>query len=154
MDHAIRTARPEDLDALLRLEATFPGDRLSRRALRHHLRNPRACLRVALDGGSVVGDALLLRRAGSREARLYSLVVDPAWRGRGWARRLLDDAETCARRTGCRALRLEVRCDNAAAIALYRAAGYREAGRIEGFYDDGSAALRMRKALDAPGAEG
>src|SRR5688500_10878027 len=55
----IRAARPADLPALLALEALFPGDRLSPRQFRHHLRNPRARLRALRRAGRLVGYALL-----------------------------------------------------------------------------------------------
>ena len=74
----LRDARPEDLPALLALEAMFPGDRLSARQFRRHLANPRACLRVAADGPRLLGYHLVFLRAGSPWARLYSIAVDPA----------------------------------------------------------------------------
>lgn len=143
----LRPARPADLDALLALEARFPGDRLSPRQFRHHLRNPRACLRVLACGSELAGYALLLRRQGSRLARLYSIAIDPARRGQGLGARLLRDIEVQARRGGASALRLEVRFDNAAAIRLYEAAGYRRFGQRQGYYDDGASAWRYQKPL-------
>jgi [ribosomal protein S18]-alanine N-acetyltransferase len=146
-DTRIRPARPADLDALLALEALFPGDRLSPRQFRHHLRNPRARLRVLRRAGRPLGYALLLLRHGSRVARLYSIVVDPAERGRGHGARLLDDAERQARRAGAAELRLEVRTDNEAAAALYEGRGYRRLGQRAAYYDDGAAAWRYGRSL-------
>lgn len=144
---AVRAARPADLPALLALESLFPGDRLTPRQLRHHLRNPRARLRVVADAGRLAGYALLLLRHGSCVARLYSIVVDPAQRGRGHGARLLVDAERQARRAGATELRLEVRSDNATATALYEARGYLRLGRREAYYEDGAAAWRYGRAL-------
>lgn len=143
----LRDARPADLPGLLALEAGFPGDRLSSRQYRYHLGNPRARLRVLVVGGEVVGSSLTLFRAGSTRARLYSIAVDPAWRGRGLGTRLLADAEAGARARGCRYLRLEVRADNAAAITLYEEAGYRRIGRIARYYEDGAGAWRYERGL-------
>jgi [ribosomal protein S18]-alanine N-acetyltransferase len=143
----IRAARPADVPALLALEALFPGDRLSPRQFRHHLRNPRARLRVLRQAGRLVGYALLLLRRGSRVARLYSIVVDPAERGRGHGARLLADAERQARRAGALELRLEVRTDNLAAATLYERRGYGRIGRREGYYEDGAAAWRYGRSL-------
>ena len=142
-----RTARPADLPALLALEAQFPGDRMSARQFRHHLRNPSARLRVAVLDGAVAGYALVLTREGARPARLYSIAVDRARRGQGLGAGLLRDAERAARRLGRAALRLEVRADNDAAIALYERAGYRRFGRHAGYYEDGADALRFEKPL-------
>lgn len=142
----LRTARPADLPALLALEAPFPGDRLSARQFRHHLANPRARLRVLVDGDGVAGYHLVLLRRGSDWARLYSIAVDPARRGQGLGRRLLADAEAQARAAGCRGLRLEVRQDNAGALHLYEAAGYRREAALPHYYDDGAAGWRLSRA--------
>lgn len=144
----LRDARPSDLDGLLVLEAMFPGDRLAPRQFRRHLASPTARLRVAEREGALAGYALLFLRRGSGVARLYSIAVDPAQRGAGLGALLLADVEQLARNAGRGILRLEVRADNVAAIALYRRAGYREQGRIPGYYEDGCDALRFDKALD------
>ena len=143
----LRDARPDDLPALLALEAQFPGDRLSARQFRHHLRNPSAALRVLVAGGGLAGYTLVLVRRGTRQARLYSIAVDAAQRGRGHGETLLRDAEKIARRAGRAALRLEVRADNRAALSLYEKAGYRRFGVHPGYYDDGADAVRLEKAL-------
>ena len=143
----LRDARPADLPLLLALEAQFPGDRMSPRQFRHHLRNPAATLRVLVEAGRVLGYALSLVREGTAPARLYSIAVDRAARGRGLGAALLRDAERQARRRGRDALRLEVRADNRAAIALYERAGYRVFGRRPGYYEDGMDALRLARTL-------
>lgn len=143
----LRPARAADLPALLALEARFPGDRLSPRQFRHHLANPRARLRVAVGEGGLLGYHLLLLRRDSRWARLYSIAVDPAARGRGLGRVLLADAERQARRAGCSGLRLEVRQDNLAANALYAAAGYRRLASLPGYYQDGGDGWRLRREI-------
>ncbi len=148
---AVRDAAVDDLPRLLEIEAGFPGDRLSRRQFVHHLRRG-APLRVIEDCGGVAGYYLLLRRPGSRQVRLYSIAVDAARRGRGLGDRLLTDAERCASDLGGQRLTLEVREDNAAAIALYRAHGFIVAGRRERYYQDGQHALCLQRPLVAAGA--
>lgn len=145
----LRNATAADLPALLALESTFPGDRLSARQYRHHLRNPRARLRVAVADGRVSGSSLVLTRAGSRRARLYSIVVDPACRGRGLGRALAEDALAQAHDTGCERLDLEVRADNLSALALYQALGFREQRRLPGYYEDGMEGVRLGRAVAA-----
>ncbi|MCI1710946.1 MAG: GNAT family N-acetyltransferase [Chiayiivirga sp.] len=144
---APRRARASDLPALLAVEAHFPGDRLGARQFRHHLRNPRARLRVLAGAGVIAGYSLILLRAGSRRARLYSIALDPAWRGRGFGALLLADAEVQARRAGASAMRLEVRADNLAATALYEARGYRRIVFLPGYYEDGGDGWRYEKSF-------
>jgi ribosomal protein S18 acetylase RimI-like enzyme len=52
-----------------------------------------------------------------------------------------------ARAHGASFLTLEVRVDNRRAVGLYRKAGYREQGRVDGYYEDGATAIRFAKAL-------
>jgi ribosomal protein S18 acetylase RimI-like enzyme len=145
----VRPATPADLDALVRLEqGAFDGDRLSRAQYRRHLASPRAALLVADAAGTeLCGSALVFFRRGSTLARLYSIATAAAARGRGIGARLLAAAEQAAHARGCRALRLEVRVDNAAAIALYERAGYRRIGRYRHYYEDGADAWRYEKSL-------
>jgi ribosomal protein S18 acetylase RimI-like enzyme len=147
----LRPARPDDLPALLALEAGFPGDRLSRRSLRRFLAGTgTADAVVAEDLGRPVGYALVLRRRNSSVARLYSLIVARELRGQGLGFRLTVAAMVAAREAGCDRLRLEVRADNAKAIALYRQAGFREIGRQPDYYEDGEAAVRFETRMEAP----
>ena len=147
---AIGPASLADLDAIEALEfAAFPGDRLSRRSLRNFLRSPQHPLIVAKFGERVAGYALVALRKGGVGARLYSLAVASAEARRGVGRALLQASERYARAHGREVLRLEVRYDNASAIALYEKMGYRQFGQYEGYYVDGAAALRFEKRLEA-----
>jgi ribosomal protein S18 acetylase RimI-like enzyme len=144
----IRRARLSDLDRLVALEqASFAVDRLSRRQYRRHLLSPAASVLAAVSGRAVLGSAVTFFRRGSGIARLYSIAVDAAARGRGIAAALLAAAEREARKCGARAVRLEVRKDNPAAIALYERHGYRRFGTHHAFYEDGADAWRYEKAL-------
>ena len=150
-DILIRTAEPGDLAELFRIEnAAFAGDRISRRSFRRFLESPRARLLVATGPDGLVGYALLLLRQATALARLYSLAVDPACRGQGLGAKLLEASEVAAFDSDRIVLRLEVRADNEAAIALYHRSGYRMLGRVEAYYEDGCAALRMEKLLHGP----
>lgn len=144
----MRRAVLSDLDALLAIESrAFTGDRLSPRAMRSMISNPRAQMIVAEDadgGGGLAGYGLLLYRRNCGFARLYSLAVDPAAQGLGIARKLLQNlSEQC----GAPVISLEVRADNARAIALYTSLGFDEIARRHHYYDDGADALVMRKAV-------
>lgn len=146
-DIVLRAARDDDLPALLALEAQFPGDRMPARQFRRHLHSATARIQVAQCGDALVAASVLFFRARSTRARLYSLIVAAAARGRGIAARLLADGEHAARARGCQRMGLEVRADNHAAIALYQGAGYRVLGELPGYYHDGMAALRMQRLL-------
>lgn len=145
----IRPAHPRDIDALLLIENTvFETDRISRRSFRRFLDGSRASLLVAAgEDGAVWGYALTLFRRGSGVARLYSIAVAPGRAGKGLGRHLLAAAEATAEARGCRVLRLEVREENARAVALYERCGFRPIGRRNGYYADGAAALRFEKHL-------
>jgi ribosomal-protein-alanine N-acetyltransferase len=67
--------------------------------------------------------------------------VDPAHQGHGIGRRLLDELLKFA---AGGAVFLEVRCDNEAAIALYRDFGFDQVGIRPGYYN-GADALTMRR---------
>jgi ribosomal protein S18 acetylase RimI-like enzyme len=144
----VRQATPADLAALVALEQrAFSGDRMSRAQYRRHLGGRGAAVLVATSGEETLGSALVFFRRDSTLARLYSIATAPTARGRGIGARLLAAAEEAARTRGCRALRLEVRVDNAAAIALYERTGYRCFGRYAGYYEDGADAWRYEKRL-------
>ncbi|HEY8352803.1 MAG TPA: hypothetical protein VIK87_09675, partial [Sphingomonadales bacterium] len=70
---AIRPGTPDDLDALVSLEERiFTGDRLSRRSFRRLLERPTARFVIAGDRDRILGYALILFRARTALARLYS----------------------------------------------------------------------------------
>jgi ribosomal-protein-alanine acetyltransferase len=145
---AIRPATLDDLDALDAVETrVFSGDRISRRSFRRFLQSPKDELLVAARGDRLVGYALVLFRAGTALARLYSLAVLPEAAGQGVGSALLKASEEAAAVRDCLVLRLEVRADNAGAVALYRSRGYRQFGRHEDYYEDHADALRLEKRL-------
>ncbi len=84
---------------------------------------------AALDAEEEALGFVMLRRAAD-EAEILTLAVAPAARRRGVGRALVEAAVAHAPA----ALFLEVAADNAAARALYAAAGFREAGRRRGYY--------------------
>ncbi len=73
--------------------------------------------------------------------------ASPAVRGLGLGRRLLAELEAHAADGGARAVRLETNRALQEAIAMYRAAGYRE---VAAFNDEPYAHHWFEKALDLP----
>lgn len=90
---------------------------------------------------------------------IHGFAVDPDQQGRGYARLLLEAAKREAAARGARRITLRVLGTNQRAIALYRAAGYLEEGRLEGqflleerYVDDVFMALALPGAPDgSPG---
>ena len=140
-------AAEADLSELVSLENEFDGDRLSPRQMRWHLDNPRALFRVLRHHGVLQGYSLSLMRADSPQARLYSIAVSSAARGRGFGRMLLLDAMKHCRRLARSAISLEVRQDNVSAIQLYESLGFQRVGAYPAYYEDGCAAWRYRLSL-------
>lgn len=148
MTWTIRPALPADIPAISALEqAAFTGDRFNARQFRYLLKRAQATFIVAVDGGTLLGYAVSLYRADTGRARLYGIAVAESARGRGVATALVEAISAAARARGCTALSLEVRADNAAAQGLYRKLGFVAAGVLPGYYEDGTAAQRMGRAL-------
>ena len=62
-------------------------------------------------------------------------------------KQLLQRIETCALEHDCAYLRLEVRTDNPAAIALYERNGYRRFALIHDYYEDQPTRCASRNAI-------
>jgi ribosomal-protein-alanine N-acetyltransferase len=107
-----------------------------------------AVFRVADPGGFALG------RAVAGEAELLTLAVAPGMRRQGIGARLLAAFEARAAAAGAAEAWLETAADNAAARALYAAAGWQERGRRRGYFrrGDGTAtdAVVMAKPLIHP----
>lgn len=144
----IRPARLADLPALVAIEdRCFESDRLSPRSFRHLLSKGNAAVIVAEREGAVRGAAVVLFQRGTSLARLYSIAVEPAWRGRGIGRRLVAASERAAVARAAACLRLEVRSDNPAAQLLYQRLGYRPFAVRTDYYEDHADAVRLQKWL-------
>jgi ribosomal protein S18 acetylase RimI-like enzyme len=157
----LRRGRRSDLDALVALEHAlfdsqfFAGHVIARASFRRLLASPGATFLVAEArkqigaqiGAQVGAYVLVLYRANSGAARIYSIGVAARFRRRGLARSLVAAAEKDAVRRGRKAMRLEVRADDRGTIALYESSGYRRIGRAPGYYNGRVDALRLEKAL-------
>ena len=87
---------------------------------------------VALEGEQVVG------YVGSQtvidESDMMNVAVHPDFRRRGIAQALVSALEDALRQRGSRALTLEVRDSNVAAITLYEKMGFRQVGLRKNYY--------------------
>lgn len=146
----VRSARPDDLPAILRLEQICFDDPWPPPLLVEELeRDARRRPLVVVDRGEVAG--FLMAWIVADEYHVVNLAVDPARRRRGLAARLLAAGLDEAVAGGCRLATLEVRVSNAGAIAFYEGAGFAAVGRRRAYYaDNGEDALILTAAL--PGA--
>ncbi|NPA07279.1 MAG: ribosomal protein S18-alanine N-acetyltransferase [Chloroflexi bacterium] len=147
--YRVRWMRPEDAAhaaALSRASFDLPW---AEEHFQYEVRNPlsRAWVVEEMANGQVVGFLILWLVAD--QAEIATVAIAAEHRRRGLARHLVARAvrEACAQ--GARQIDLEVRVDNHAAIALYRALGFREAGRRRGYYQTAQGptdALRMQRS--------
>jgi ribosomal-protein-alanine N-acetyltransferase len=84
-------------------------------------------------------DGFVLARSAGGEAEILTLAVAPLARGKGIGRTLMRMAAAEAARLGAAAMFLEVGTDNAAALALYGALGFRRVGQRKAYYGTGDA---------------
>jgi ribosomal-protein-alanine N-acetyltransferase len=93
----------------------------------------------------------IMSRLTPPDAEVLTFAVDPARRGTGLGRLLLERHLLNLERGGARLVFLEVADDNAAALALYERSGFKIIGRRENYYQRASgerrAALTMRLEL-------
>lgn len=136
----IRGYRPTDYDdavALWREVGFHVDDRDSAEGLaRYVLRNPGLFL-LAEAGGSLVGT--VLGTWDGRRSIVYRLAVDPGWRRRGIATRLMAEMERRLKTLGAKSVALLTWRDDQQAVGFYEALGY-EIGQGVAF---------MMKRLDA-----
>jgi ribosomal-protein-alanine N-acetyltransferase len=92
---------------------------------------------VAYAAASIVADI----------AELQRIAVDPAHRRGGLATALLAEVAAVARAQGADRLLLEVREDNAEALAFYAGQGFVEIDRRRRYYRDGATAVVLRLPL-------
>ncbi|MBM9402317.1 GNAT family N-acetyltransferase [Gluconacetobacter azotocaptans] len=140
--------------AALHAEAFPPGERWDAAAMEVLLAMPGTFAGVARCGveeaGAEVPGGFVIGRVAADEAEILTLAVREGARRQGLGHALLAWLRTEAASHGARRLFLEVSAGNAAARALYRAAGFAEAGRRRAYYADGSDAFVLAAALDDP----
>ena len=147
----IRTATPDDLDAIMAIErSSFPTDAWSKAMMGAELASPHGRYVVDEEAGGLLGYGGLRALAGAKDADIQTIAVAAASRGRGRGRTLLEALLDEAVRRGVREVFLDVRADNPVAQALYASEGFVEVGRRPRYYQpDDVDAVVMR--LDVPG---
>lgn len=153
-DITYRPAKLDDINALQVIEAaSFKTDLLSRRALRQGIRSASQWFQVAVnEAGAPVGYCQLHFNSKTHVARLYSIAVLEALRGRGIARTLIENAADEALSRGKTSLGLEARSSDDRLIQFYAGLGFSAIEKLPGYYEDGADAIRMTRPLHAEAA--
>ena len=93
---------------------------------------------LALNRDSLFGlrrmAGFVLLRTAADEAEILTLAVRPGHRGRGYGRKLMEEALRRLYRERIATCFLEVDRGNEAALALYRRLGFEEVGQRKGYY--------------------
>jgi len=128
----LRPVGPFDLELLAGMHAACFEDCWNATAFGSLLSTPGSFGLLAESQGEPAG--FLVGRAAADEGEVLTFGVMPEHRRRGVGRGLLAAGREELARRGVHRLFLEVAEDNAAAVALYRACGFRPAGRRPGYY--------------------
>lgn len=123
-----------DLDAVMAIETVVYPHPWTRGNFRDSLAEDYHCWILEI-AGETAGYAVGAVAAG--EAHLLNLSIATAWQRRGYGGGMLGFLIRFARYCGAARMYLEVRPSNAAGLALYASAGFREIGRRRGYYPDG-----------------
>jgi GNAT superfamily N-acetyltransferase len=108
------------------------------------LAGPNGVLLLARGDGEPAGLGGI-RFLDAEAAEIKTMFVSPAHRGQGVARRILAELERIAGERGCRRTQLDTSDYLTGALALYRAAGYRE---VPPYNDNPKANLWFERQLD------
>lgn len=130
----IRRSIPADAPAIAAAEELIFSDPWSERSITDLISTEGAMCYTAKDGDRVI--AYVLGRIIAPEGEIYRIATLPEYRKRGIAYRLLDYAYKTEKGHGLEVLFLEVRTQNVAARALYRAYGFDEVGVRKNYYKD------------------
>ena len=131
----LREMNLADVNAIVCIEQHVHAHPWTRGNFTDALKSDCVC-KVYEQEGAMLGYVVLMPALD--EAQLLNITIAAEHQRKGLGRRLLDATMTMARGLNMRRLLLEVRPSNAAALGLYRAAGFREIGLRRGYYPDGN----------------
>jgi len=89
--------------------------------------------------------AFAIWQAAGDECELLSIAVEPAERGKGLAKMLMEYCCNELAKQGAQKFFLEVRESNIPAISLYKKLGYKKISERKKYYMNGEAAIIMQK---------
>ena len=126
-----------DLDRLHEIEKQcFKDEAFTKEQIVQLLKEYNSIGLVARADGRIVGFVLGMIHVDRKAMHGHILTIDisPTYRRRRVGQRLLQEMENIFKQKGVKTSHLEVREDNAAAISLYIALGYKEIGKLENYY--------------------
>lgn len=98
---------------------------------------------VAESDNRIIGYAGLSVQA--PDSDIQTIAIDSEFQGEGLGGQLLEAMIGRSRELGVRSIFLEVRTDNAAAIALYKKYDFEQISERRNYYPDGTSAIIMRR---------
>ena len=139
----IRPFHPRDLDRVIEIEkASFGPDAWDRELFLEYFRRCPDLFLMARRARQIRG--YIITCAGSRNAELVSIAVDPKDRQRGLGRAMLDETLTQLRSRRVRTWWLMVATTNESAMRFYEDYGFVRTRRSRRYYGAGRDAWRMR----------
>ncbi len=154
VDHRLELARLADAPVISAMSSrlieagltpSWPPERVAR-----HIRGEESIVLTAKRSAGLLGFAIM--QFGDSTAHLNLLAVDSYSQRRGLGRALLSWLEESAVVAGTFLIQLELRASNSIARAFYQARGYRETGRVAGYYQRLEDAIQMERDLSVPGS--
>lgn len=128
----IRKMREEDIAEVAKLEQEIFPDPWSERAIRETLEQTQTMLLSALDDGRLIGYLILYYVL--EDGEIARIAVDPEWRRKGVASRLLKELALICADNGVNKLLLDVRESNDSARAFYERQGFVQDGIRKNYY--------------------
>ena len=128
----IATMNHETVEAVAQLESQFFSTPWSHGDLVNELENPWAIWLTATENDKLAG--YLGIQYGPDGADIMSIATEPAFRGKGVAKLLLQEMEQRLIALSLQWITLEVRPSNASALALYKSLGFQQVGRRPRYY--------------------
>lgn len=148
-EHRLELARLIDAPAIAAMSGrlveagltpSWPAERVAR-----HIRHADSIVLTAKRASRLLGFAIM--QFGEATAHLNLLAVETGSQRRGIGRALLAWLEDTALVAGTFLIQLELRASNGVARAFYEARGYRETGRVAGYYQRIEDAIQMERNL-------
>jgi ribosomal-protein-alanine N-acetyltransferase len=122
----------DTVEAVALLEANCFSTPWSETSIRGELENPYSIWLVVLEENALAG--YLGVQFGPDGGDIMTIATDPAFRGKGIGRLLLNTMVQQRQEKGLDWLTLEVRPSNAPALKLYEALGFRQVGKRPNYY--------------------